>query len=157
MKTMKYLLITGSLFSVLLFGGCSSPESEAEDRAEEICDCVKELGIDRNINLFSIQSGSFMRDIDRSAGLKIQRDLLNILKKIDEDIDNLSKEEKKDYTKALMKAMIDTDCSDMALSKIPYDMLGLGIDIMEEQLDQQERYMEEYEEYYDEEGLPDEF
>ncbi|MCR9171507.1 MAG: hypothetical protein NXI10_03375 [bacterium] len=141
---MKYLLITGGLFSMFLFTGCSSPESKAEDRAEEICDCVKAIGINEDMNLFSLQDRSVMRDIERKAERELPRELLKVLKKIEEDIEKLSKEEKKEYTRALMKSMMDTDCADMALDNIPYDMLGLGIDMMEEQLDRQERFREEY-------------
>ncbi len=147
---MKYLLITGGLFSLLLFAGCSSPESKAEDRAEEICDCVKSIGISDDMNIFSLQSRSVMRDIEDKAERELPRKLLKVFKKIEKDIDPLSKEEKKEYTRALMKAILDTDCADIALNNIPYDMLGLGIDMMEEQLDRQERFREEYEELEDE-------
>lgn len=160
---MKYLLLTGGAFTLLLFAGCSSPESKAEDRAEAMCDCVMELGIDKNMNLMTLQDRSTMRDIERKAEKELPEKLLKILREIEDDIDPLSKEEKKEYTRALMKAILDTECADLALDNIPYDMLGLGIDMMEQQMERQKRYREEFEEEYEdydeyeEEGLPDDF
>lgn len=149
---MKYLLLTGGLFSILLFAGCSSNESKAENRAEEICDCVKSIGIDKSLSIGKLQNREFMRDIERKAEEELPRKLLKVLRKIEEDIDNLSKEEKKDYTRSLMKALIDTDCADIALDNIPYDMLGFGLDMVEEGIERQERFREEYDEYdYEEE------
>lgn len=146
---MKYLLLTGGLLSIFLFSGCSSNESKAENRAEEICDCVKSIGIDKNISIGKLQNRDFVRDIERKAEKELPRKLLKVLRKIEEDIDDLSKAEKKEYTRSLMKALIDTDCADIALDNIPYDMLGFGLDMAEEGLDRQERYREQYEEEYE--------
>ena len=151
---MKYLLITGGLSSLLLFTGCSSPESKAEDRAEEICECVLELGINKDMNLFSLQDRSKMRDIERKAERELPRKLLKVFKEIEDDIDPLSKDEKKEYTRALMKAMMDTECADIALDNIPYDMLGMGIDMAEEQIERQERYRDEDYDDYEEDYYP---
>jgi len=146
---MKYLLITGGLFSVLLFSGCSSNESKAEDRAEEICDCVKAIGINEDLSFVKLQDRKVMRDIERKAEKELPRELLKVMRKIEEDIDDLSKEEKKEYTRALMKALIDTDCANIALDNIPYDMLGFGLDMLESEFERQDRFREEYEDEYE--------
>ncbi|XOV66392.1 MAG: hypothetical protein ACFHU9_12270 [Fluviicola sp.] len=132
---MKYLLLIVGFTYLLPITGCSSPKKKAETKADEICDCVLELGIERDINMFSLMDASKMREIERKAKRELPRKLIKIFREIEHDIAPLSKEKKKEYTRALFKAMMDTECADIALDNLPYDMLGPGIDMMEERFD----------------------
>lgn len=138
---MKALLTAAVLLSLFIFSGCSSPEDEAEGHAVEICDCIKSIGIDESTNIFKLQDRKFMREVERKAQRELPEKLLVIFKEIEKDLAGLSKYEKKEYTRALLKSLLDTDCADIALDNIPYDMLGLGIDEMEDQIKVQDRLM----------------
>ncbi len=135
---MKYLLFAGSLILFALLMGCNSPESKVEKRADEICECVKETGI-TDLDVFSLQDRSEMRAVEQKTQKVLPRKLLKVFRKIEQDLDYLSLEKKKRYTRELMKALVDTECMDETLNKIPYSLLGLGLDKMEEQINQQGR------------------
>ena len=66
---------------------------------------------------------------------------------MEEEISDLSKNDKKEYTKAFLKACIDTECTDIGLDLIPYDLLGLGLGEAESVINDQRRYRNEYDEY----------
>jgi hypothetical protein len=68
---------------------------------------------------------------------------LKVFREIEKDMDDMSKNEKKEYTKAFLKSCIDTDCADIALSLVPYDMMGLGLNEAENQLKRQRSYRSE--------------
>jgi hypothetical protein len=141
---MKALLAATALLSLFIFSGCSSPEVQAKDHAEQICDCIKSIGIDEDIDIFKLQDRKFMREVERKAERELPQKLLVILKEIDEELSDLSKNDKKEYTRALLKSLLDTDCADIALDNIPYDMLGLGIDVMEDEFEVRDRYINEF-------------
>jgi hypothetical protein len=73
--------------------------------------------------------------------------LLRIVKEMEEEISDLSKNDKKEYTRAFFKACFDTECTDITLDLIPYDLLGLAIEGVESEIINQRRYRNEYEEY----------
>lgn len=137
---MKSLFAFAMCTSLILLAGCSSPESKAQVRADEICNCVKSIGINKNLNVFKLQDRGYMSDLERKVERELPQKLLVILKEIDEELSDLSKNEKKEYTRALLKSLLDTDCADILLDNTPYQMLGPGIEVLEEDLDRRERY-----------------
>lgn len=74
--------------------------------------------------------------------------LLRIVKEMEEEISDLSKGEKKEYTKAFSKACIDTECTDIILDLIPYYLFGLALQEAKSEINGQRRYRNEYEENF---------
>jgi hypothetical protein len=138
----KYLFIF--ILPLFVVAGCGSSESSAENHAEEICDCLKEIGVNKDLNMVKMQDREFMRTMEDKAERVLPGKILKIMKEVDKDLSSLSKVEKKAYTRAFLKAMIDTDCADVALENIPYDMMGIAIGSMEREIERSKRYREEY-------------
>ena len=132
---MKKGLLLFAVLSVLFGAGCSSQQSRAEAHAEEICDCLKEVGVNEDLNLLKLQDRDFVRKMERKAERILPKKILKIMKEIESEMADLSKNEKKEYTRSFLKAAIDTECADVALDNIPYDMMGLFIDMLERQID----------------------
>ncbi len=152
MKKTLYSIFTAAMFLVL--SGCGGIEGAAEDHAEDLCKCLTDAGLDNSLSILSLQDRSFMRDMEDKMENEVPTCALKVFRKIEQDLDDMSKNQKKEYTKAFLKACIDTDCSDIALSLIPYDMMGMGLNEAESQLKRQRRYREEYNSY-EEENIED--
>lgn len=151
---MKIIIYSIAAISAsILLSSCSSAEKKAVGHAEEICECLQDAGLNKSIDYVRLSDRSFQRNLTEKMEKTVPRCMLSILKEMDEEIAELSKKEKKEYTKAFLKGCIDTECSDIALDLIPYDLLGIGLLGLERQLDRQEEYKRErdwdYEEEYD--------
>jgi hypothetical protein len=120
MKTIIYFISATSI--AIALSACGGVEADAAGHAKEMCECLQDAGLDNSISISKIQDRSFQRNLER---------------KID----------KKEYTKAFLKACIDTECADIALDLIPYDLLGLGLGEAERQINGQRRYRNEYDDY----------
>ena len=128
-------------------------ESKSADRAKEMCECLQDAGLDNSITISKLGDRRFQRDLERKMEKIVPKCLLRIVKKMEEEISDLSKNDKKEYTKAFLKACIDTECTDITLDLIPYDLLGLALEGAESEINGQRRYRNEYEDYdedYDE-------
>ena len=97
-----------------MLSACGS--DKASKRATELCDCMKKDGLKKGITMKEAESLS-----DKLEGNALS--YLAIAAGIQSDIKELDKDGKKAYTKALLKAMIDTECMDFALDAVPYEML----------------------------------
>ena len=128
----------------------ASNESKSADRAEEMCECLQDAGLDNSITISKLGDRRFQRDLERKMEKIVPKCLLRIVKKMEEEISDLSKNDKKEYTKAFLKACIDTECTDITLDLIPYDLLGLALEGAESEINDQQRYGNEYEDYYEE-------
>jgi hypothetical protein len=131
----------------------ASNESKSADRAKEMCECLQDAGLDNSITISKLGDRRFQRDLERKMEKIVPKCLLRIVKKMEEEISDLSKNDKKEYTKAFLKACIDSECTDITLDLIPYDLLGLALEEAESEINGQRRYRNEYEdydEYYDE-------
>jgi hypothetical protein len=60
--------------------------------------------------------------------------VLNVFRKMEDDMSDMSKNDKKEYTKEFLKGVVDTECSDLILNAVPYDMLGLALTGAESEL-----------------------
>ena len=112
---MKKLFI--STLTLMILSACGAGDN-ASKRANELCDCMKKDGLKKGITMQEAES----------LGDKVQDNsiaYLAIAGGISSDMKELDKNGKKAYTKALLKAMIDTECMDFALDAVPFDMLGL--------------------------------
>jgi len=143
MKTIIYSIMATSM--IVLLGACGSPEKKANDHAEEICECLQDAGLDNSLSLIKLQDRRYMNEMEDKMEKTVPKCMLAILKEMDEEISELSKKEKKEYTKAFLKGCIDTECADIALDLIPYDMLGIALGEAERQIERQEEYREERE------------
>lgn len=144
MKTIIYSIAVGAMF--LLLSSCGGVKANANDHAEEMCECLQDAGLDNTVSIMKLQDRSYTRDLERNMEKTVPRCMLPILKEIEEEINDLSKNDKKEYTKAFLKACIDTECADLALDMIPYDMLGIALGEAERQIERREEYMQEREE-----------
>lgn len=104
------LLIIGTI--ALSLSSCGGVKSKAEDMAEDTCDCMKDAGgVDEMIGGGLMTGRGGMQD-----------DMQDCMKdKAEEYIDylsNLDSDDKKEFIKEYVKALVETDCADDALDKV---------------------------------------
>lgn len=121
MSLKNYLFTPLILTSILFFSACADkdkPESKAKDIADKMCKIASDIGI-TDINLDDI-SNEDQKRMGKKA--EQQRDeILTILEEVDKYIKTLDKDQKILFTKELMKAIIDSDCSNTLMKNIPFD------------------------------------
>jgi hypothetical protein len=157
MKNIFYFITAVSI--AIALSACGGVEADAADHAKEMCECLQDAGLDNSISISKLQDRGFQRDLERKMEKTVPKCLLPIVKEMEEEISDLSKNDKKEYTKAFLKACIDTECTDIGLDLIPYDLLGLGLGEAESVINDQRRYRNEYDEYdeYERDDLEDLF
>gem|GEM_PF-1979854 len=136
MKNMKHLILPALL--VFILTGCGGIESKAERRAKELCACLEKVGLSSSVMRGGL-GGSFDRDFERKLENEFPELALEVVKKMEKDLKGLSNKEKKAYTKAFLKASIDTPCADIALDKVPYDMISVAREQLERQVKRNKR------------------
>ncbi|PHR17272.1 MAG: hypothetical protein COA38_21000 [Fluviicola sp.] len=139
-KTLKTALI---LVIGVAFSSCDNNQSVTKVYAEKLCDCMSEIGLDKSINAADLNDRRKMRKMERTAERMLPECTLATLKKIEADLDEMNKAEKKEYTKAFLKNVIDTECSDVILQNVPFDMIGLLVREVEREVGYSERLMNE--------------
>jgi hypothetical protein len=129
-----FILIIGATFT-----SCGSNEAATRKHAEELCDCMEDIGLDESLSLADLNNYDQMREMEKKAEESLPKCAFAILKNIQSDLDELNKSEKKDYTKSFLKNVIDTECADVILDKVPFDMMGMLVVQMEKEVDRAER------------------
>ncbi len=142
MKTLKYTIFA-MLSSVLLFscggkGGTanettSGSDAKAKKFAENLCKMAKDVGLDENLKF----TDEYMRNNGDKMENKIYENsdkFITLLKAIDSHLKTLNQVQSQKFTKELMKAIIDTECSDILLKEVPYSELGKLISEMEKDI-----------------------
>ena len=124
----------------VVLSGCGGAEAKAENHAEELCTCLTDAGLDNSLNILRLNDRSFMRDMEDKFQNEVPECAMKVFREMEKDLDDMSKNQKKEYTKAFLKACIDTDCADIAINMIPYDRMGMAVDMLEDQLRRQQRY-----------------
>jgi len=129
---MKNLLLFVGI-SILLFS-CGGSDSSSS-RAEELCDCVT-----KEIDLKGINSGNIeqrMQELDKDTYKQqtMARCFYGVMENIAKDLRTLNKEEKKKYSKELLKSWVDCECMDAAFENIPYDMLETSLPSLKSEID----------------------
>ena len=130
------LLTVGILLSCgnkVAAGAGAGSDAKAKLFAENLCKFAKEIGFDTDLKL----DEEYMR----KHGDKFEENFyensdkfLTLLKDLDTHLKTLNEEQKQAFTKELLKAMIDTDCSNILLKSIPYGMLSDGIKEIEKEI-----------------------
>ena len=128
------VLIIGATFT-----SCGSNQAATKEHAEKLCDCMEEVGLDNSMNVADLEDRKKMREIERKAEQKLPKCTLAILKDIEADMENMNKTDKKEYTKSFLKNVIDTECSDVILQNVPFDMMGMLIGQLEKEVERAER------------------
>jgi hypothetical protein len=99
---------------------------------------VKDVVDISSINATNIEDK--MREIeqDNAKQTKYAKCLLGVLEGMNTDIAELNKDDKKAYTKSLLKAGIDCECTDKLMDNIPYDMLNVALPTLKEEVQRME-------------------
>ena len=140
MKKYKLFRIPFILFaSSIIISSCgdkASPEAsvgsdaKAKEFAKNMCKMAEEIGLDENFKLtkdYLAKKGEKFED----NALNNSDDLIKLLKQVDKHMEGLNNDQKTAFTKELMKAIIDTKCSDIFFKGIQYQDLGKLIETME--------------------------
>lgn len=152
MKRIKPLLLL-TFVSVLLFS-CNRDQNSPESRAKELCDCA------HNMDWFNETPTDAKRRFLEGDAPVTREELtpcaLKVWKKIDADLLKLNDVDLRvDYTKRLMKAFIDTECTDKLLRIFPYESMRYGLEEMEHYFYERQERRREFEEEMDELKLED--
>ena len=135
MKKSNLFRITTILFaSSIIISSCG--DSKAKEFANSMCNMATEVGLDENFKLDDIDKNA--KKIQKNA-LNKSDDFIKLLKEVDKHLKSLDKDQKTAFTKELMKAMIDTKCSDIFLKEIPFNDLDKVIEDMEDELKRAEK------------------
>ena len=153
-KTFKSVILICTL--PLIFTYCGGNNSGGY--AEELCECFKKLGIEDSDELEDLVTDyRAQRKIEDKAERVLPKCILKVAEKIEEEMDDMDKSEKTAFMQAFMKSCIDTECSEIILGAIPYDMMGAGIKAAKNEVERMEGYRnndyyeEKYDDYYEEE------
>ena len=144
MKKTKLFRIPTILFaSSIIISSCGSKSSaeavaavgsnpKATEFANSMCKMAEEIGLDENFKLDENYLEKNGEKFGKNA-LNKSNDIIKLLKQVDKHVETLNKEQKTAFTKELMKAIIDTKCSNIFLKEIPYEELGKFIENMEKE------------------------
>ncbi len=142
MKKSNLFRITTILFaSSIIISSCGDKSSaeaaagsnaKATEFANSMCKIAEEIGLDENFKLtedYLEKKGEKFGD----NALNKSDDIIKLLKQVDKHIETLNNDQKTAFTKELMKAIIDTKCSNIFFKEIPYEELGKLIENMEKE------------------------
>ncbi len=137
---MKVTFLATLFIGFSLLSSCGSSGS-AGNRADDLCSCAQESGIDFN----GITSERDLERLARKMERLPEKDMkkagkcvVDVLKGIQKDVKEMNDSEKSAYIRNFSKASIDTDCVVDAMEDFKYDefekLLELGIDELEDEL-----------------------
>ena len=107
-------------------------DAKATEFANSMCKMAEEIGLDENFKL----TEDYLQKKGEKFGdnaLNKSDDIIKLLKQVDKHVGSLNSDQKTAFTKELMKAIIDTKCSDIFFKEIPYQDLGKLIENMEKE------------------------
>ena len=107
---MRKLLMVFVSFSLFL----TSCGNKPKERAEELCECLKKDGLTENSTLKD--SEKIEKNVEKNA-----LQYVGVLADIQKDMKELDNDDRGDYVKAFVQALIDTECMDIVLNKMPYE------------------------------------
>ena len=142
MKKSNLFRISTILFaSSIIISSCGDKSSEeaaagsnakATEFANSMCKMAEEIGLDENFKL----TEDYLQKKGEKFGdnaLNKSDDIIKLLKQVDKHVGSLNSDQKTAFTKELMKAIIDTKCSNIFFKEIPYQDLGKLIENMEKE------------------------
>ena len=122
MTLKNYLFTTLILSSILFFSACAdTPKSKAKDIADKICEIATDIGVTD----IRFDKKGLSDEEGRQMEKKFEQNkdkILSLLEEVDTYIKTLDKDQKVQFSKELMKAIIDTDCANLLFKNIPFDM-----------------------------------
>ena len=107
-------------------------DAKATEFANSMCKMAEEIGLDENFKL----TEDYLQKKGEKFGdnaLNKSDDIIKLLKQVDKHVGTLNNDQKTAFTKELMKAIIDTKCSNIFFKEIPYQDLGKLIENMEKE------------------------
>ena len=122
----NFVFVTISFALLILIASCGS---DPVNHADSICNCLKEGGLNSSLSLMELDDLEDSMDEEEVTAC-----VLNVFRKMEDDMSDMSKNDKKEYTKEFLKGVVDTECSDLILNAVPYDMLGLALTGAESEL-----------------------
>jgi hypothetical protein len=131
MKRILFFIPVGLLFLT----SCNSSSGKAELRANAMCDCIKDAVDLSGLTTINIEDKFEEIDKDKDKQVKFSKCIFSVFEEMSKDLDDLKQEEKKAYTKELLKAGIDCDCSDKLMDLIPFDLLKISLPMMKKELE----------------------
>ncbi|MDG1842039.1 MAG: hypothetical protein P8I93_06810 [Crocinitomicaceae bacterium] len=117
---MRKLLMVFVSFSLFL----TSCGNKPKERAEELCECLKKDGLTENST--EKDAEKIMQNAEKNM-----LQYVGVLADIQKDMKELDNDDRGDYVKTFMKALLDTECMGIVLNKVPYDDI-LKFNISEE-------------------------
>lgn len=138
---MKITFLATLIVGFSLLSSCGSSGS-ASNRADDLCSCAQEAGIDfngitseRDLNRLARK----MENLPEKEMKKAGKCIVDVLKGIQKDVKEMNDSEKSAYIRSFAKATIDTDCVIDGMEDFKYDefenLLDLGIDGLEDELE----------------------
>ena len=129
MTLKNYLFTTLILSSILFFSACAdkdksdtskSKDKKANEIADKMCKIVKDIGItdktfDEN-GLSDEEKEQFSKKVEQNKDK-----ILSLLEEVDSHIKTLNKNEKVQFSKELMKEIIDSYCGNTLFNYIPFE------------------------------------
>ena len=122
-------------FALLMLGlVLSSCGSGPDARADDLCDCFKDAGVDFD----GIEDPNDIEKIvNKMSKKKGQKCVLAVLEGVEEDISDM--DDDAEYMRDFAKAGIDTECAVEAMQDLPYndmkDVLDDMVDKMEDEIE----------------------
>ena len=112
-------------FTLLMLGMfLTSCGGNAESRADELCDCFQEVGIDfdginseRDLQRFAEK----LENVSRKKQKKAAECILEVAKAMHEDVEDMDDEETAGYLREFAKASFDTECAIDAMEAQDFD------------------------------------
>jgi hypothetical protein len=127
------------IFLGLLIVGCGD---SPENRADDLCSCFKEAGIDFDgiENQKDLERlGRKMEKLPKKKEKKAKKCVLEVAKGIQSDIKEMDDKETAEYMKSLAQSALDTECVVEAMEDADYsdmkDMFDDMIEAMEDDMD----------------------
>ena len=145
MKKSNLFRIPTILFaSSIIISSCGSKSSaeavaavgsnpKATEFANSMCKMAEEIGLDENFKLTEDYLKN-KQDKFKENTLNKADDIVKLLKQVDKHLGTLNNDQKTAFSKELMKAIIDTKCSNIFFKEIPFDKLGDAIVEMEKEI-----------------------
>ena len=118
------------LFAIILGTSIalSSCKSDGAQRADELCDCVKEAELMDNLAGEIIGIGNKAMDSEKEE--EVQSCALNVFIEMKGDVDQMKVDDQVDYSKDMLHAVIDSDCYEKVA------VTGLTVKSLEELLEE---------------------
>ncbi len=158
MKKSNLFRISTILFaSSIIISSCGDKSSaeaaagsnaKATEFANSMCKMATEVGLDENFKLDENYLEKNGEKFGKNA-LNKSDDFIKLLKEVDKHVGSLNNDQKTAFTKELMKAIIDTKCSDIFFKGIQYHELGKFIENYEKGVTRQKYRRDNPERAYD--------